>query len=227
MNGEKGGRGTLKVLKNATISHPSDGSLVDVVAGRELPVVAWKRENDQILFTLEDESIQEKNTWLIASSLCDFMQANPEVKTDKIIGRIDIIELPRIGRVDLKDSIVKGGSFTWGEATHEGTRLPNQEVFDNMVRLAQLAQQARQKLGKPMRVTSWYRTRQANAACGGAKNSRHLYGDALDFTVDGLNGRELYSLLDPGWPGGLGMYPWFPALAHIDARGYRARWGAE
>lgn len=229
MNSEKGGRGTLTILKNTQLLHPVNlGMVTDVLAGRELPIVTWRRENSFIVFTLDDEQIEGCNTWQILSSACDFNRANPEVKADKIIGKVDVVELPRIGRVDLKDSIIPKGHFTWGEATHSGTRLPpNQEVFDNILRIGRLAEEARERLGKPMTVTSWHRTRQANQACGGAKNSRHLYGDALDFTVEGMNGHQLYNLLDPWWPGGLGMYPWFPQLCHIDARGYRARWGAE
>ncbi|MDX2096361.1 MAG: D-Ala-D-Ala carboxypeptidase family metallohydrolase [Leptolyngbyaceae cyanobacterium bins.59] len=121
--------------------------------------------------------------------------------------------------------IVQNGSFTWAEATHGGTRLPpNQATVDAIVRIARLAQQARERIGRPLQVTSWYRPPDVNARVGGVSNSRHIVGDAIDFYCDGLTGDQIYWFLDPWWPGGLGRYENFPYLSHIDARGYRARW---
>ncbi|MBD2059386.1 DUF882 domain-containing protein [Oculatella sp. FACHB-28] len=122
-------------------------------------------------------------------------------------------------------SIIPNGNFTWAEATHGGTRMPpNQATVDAMVRIAQLAQQARDRIGRPFRITSWYRSPEVNRRVGGASESRHIVGDAIDFYCDGLSGNQLYWALDPWWPGGLGRYQQFPELSHIDARGYRARW---
>jgi Peptidase M15 len=122
-------------------------------------------------------------------------------------------------------SIIPNGNFTWAEATHGGTRMPpNQATVDAMVRIATLAQQARDRLGRPFRITSWYRPPDINRRVGGASRSRHMVGDAIDFYCDGLTGNQLYRALDPWWPGGLGRYKRFPNLGHIDARRYRARW---
>nr|WP_263971820.1 D-Ala-D-Ala carboxypeptidase family metallohydrolase [Leptolyngbya ohadii] len=71
------------------------------------------------------------------------------------------------------------------------------------------------------RVTSGNRV---NQEVGGASFSRHIIGDAIDFYCDGLTGNQVYRALDPWWTGGLGRYNSFPALCHLDARGYRARW---
>lgn len=101
---------------------------------------------------------------------------------------------------------------------------PNQATVDAIVRVAQLAQQARDRIGRPFRITSWYRPPEVNRRVGGASESRHIVGDAIDFYCDGLSGNQLYWALDPWWPGGLGRYQQFPELSHIDARGYRARW---
>jgi hypothetical protein len=122
-------------------------------------------------------------------------------------------------------SIIPNGNFTWAEATRGGARMPpNQETVDAMVRIARMAQQARERIGRPFQITSWYRTPEANRAAGGASRSRHMVGDAIDFYCDGLTGNQLYWALDPWWPGGLGRYTRFPHLSHIDARSYRARW---
>lgn len=127
--------------------------------------------------------------------------------------------------IDLGTSIIPNGNFTWAEATRGGTRMPpNQATVDAMVRIAKLAQQARDRLGRPFHITSWYRPADINRQVGGASNSRHIVGDAIDFYVDGLSGDQIYWALDPWWPGGLGRYRSFARLSHLDARGYRARW---
>ncbi|MEM9266108.1 MAG: D-Ala-D-Ala carboxypeptidase family metallohydrolase [Cyanobacteria bacterium P01_F01_bin.13] len=127
--------------------------------------------------------------------------------------------------IQLGASIIINGNFTWSEATRGGTRMPpNQATVDGMVRIAKLAQQARDRIGRPFRITSWYRPADINRQVGGASNSRHIVGDAIDFYVDGLSGNQIYWALDPWWPGGLGRYTRFPSLSHLDARGYRARW---
>jgi uncharacterized protein YcbK (DUF882 family) len=92
------------------------------------------------------------------------------------------------------------------------------------VRIARLAQQARDRLGRPFRVTSWYRSPEINERVGGASRSRHMVGDAIDFYCDGLTGNQVYWALHPWWPGGLGRYKRYPMLVHIDARGRRSRW---
>jgi hypothetical protein len=127
--------------------------------------------------------------------------------------------------IQLYAAIVPNGSFTWAEATHGGTRMPpNQTTVDAIVRIAQKAQQARDRIGRPFRITSWYRPPDINRRVGGASQSRHIVGDAIDFYVDGLTGNQLYRALDPWWSGGLGRYTRFPNLCHLDARNYRARW---
>ena len=41
----------------------------------------------------------------------------------------------------------------------------------------------RQLLGVPMTVLSWYRSEELNKAVGGATNSQHKKGEAIDFTI--------------------------------------------
>ncbi len=125
----------------------------------------------------------------------------------------------------LSASIIPGGNFSWTEATQGGTRIPpNQRTVDAIVRIARLAQPARDRIGRPFIITSWYRPAYINAAVGGVGNSRHIVGDAIDFVVENQNGNQLYWALYPWWPGGLGRYRRFPNLCHIDARPNRARW---
>jgi len=127
--------------------------------------------------------------------------------------------------IQLWASIIPDGNFTWAEATHGGTQMPtNQATVDAMVRIAKLAQRARDRIGRPFIITSWYCPPSINRAVAEATYSRHLVGDAMDFICEGLNGNQLYWSLEPWWPGGLGRYIKFPYLCHIDARSYRARW---
>ncbi len=125
----------------------------------------------------------------------------------------------------MAQSILPGGNFTWSEATRGGTRMPpDQATVDAIVRIATLAQEARDRIGRPFCITCWYRPAETNARVAGASISRHIIGDAIDFYCDGLTGRQLYWALDPWWPGGLGRYSQFPYLCYLDARGERSRW---
>jgi hypothetical protein len=127
--------------------------------------------------------------------------------------------------IQLDASIIPNGNFTWAEATRGGARMPpDQPTVDAIVRIAKLAQQARDRIGRPFLVTSWYRPPEINRRVGGASRSRHIVGDAIDFYCSGLTGNQVYWSLDPWWPGGLGRYGRFPALVHLDARGQKARW---
>ncbi|MEO1347990.1 MAG: D-Ala-D-Ala carboxypeptidase family metallohydrolase [Cyanobacteria bacterium J06635_15] len=130
-----------------------------------------------------------------------------------------------LSNLQLHASIIPNGNFTWAEATRGGARMPsNQTTVDAIVRIAKLAQQARDRIGRPFIITSWYRPPEINRQVGGAAFSRHIVGDAIDFYCEGLTGNQIYWALDPWWPGGLGRYTRYPALSHLDARGSRARW---
>ncbi len=86
-----------------------------------------------------------------------------------------------------------------------------------------------------IQVISGYRHPSRNDAVGGATNSMHLYGNALDIRVGDINGDNqinrtdkdlVYSILNKkliGNKGGLGFYPGTMVL-HMDVRGNRARW---
>ncbi|MGF1538586.1 MAG: YcbK family protein [Elainellaceae cyanobacterium] len=121
--------------------------------------------------------------------------------------------------------IIPGGSFTWGEATKDATRIPSSvNIVDNIVQLARQLQQARDQLGRIFFITSWYRPPAINAAVGGASQSYHLFGMAADIDVDGLSGRQVANELLLWWPGGLGIYTRFPNIIHLDI-GPRRTWG--
>ena len=53
--------------------------------------------------------------------------------------------------------------------------------------LVVLLQCIREHFGKPVHITSGYRTAAHNAAVGGSKSSQHLLGRAADFYVEGVD----------------------------------------
>lgn len=77
-------------------------------------------------------------------------------------------------------------NFTWEEAQHTNTNLNNvimnEEIIKNVRQVAEsIMQPLRNYLGKPINVTSWYRSPQVNKQVGGSSNSQHLLGEAVDF----------------------------------------------
>ncbi|NEP19343.1 MAG: DUF882 domain-containing protein, partial [Leptolyngbya sp. SIO4C1] len=103
--------------------------------------------------------------------------------------------------------IVKGGSFTWGEATKDGSRIPaSAAVVNNILDFTQKLQAARNLIGSPFIINSWYRTPAANAAVGGVSNSLHLQGRAVDMYVPGYSVRQVANALMGSWPGGILIY---------------------
>ncbi|MEB3288695.1 MAG: D-Ala-D-Ala carboxypeptidase family metallohydrolase [Leptolyngbya sp.] len=122
------------------------------------------------------------------------------------------------------------GNFTWGEALHVNRatgyyRKPaNARVVQGILRVARAMEEIRRMYGdRPIRINSWYRDPATNAAVGGARFSRHLSGDAVDFVIPGVSCFNVYARLSPWWGnrGGLASSSLF---THIDVRGYRARW---
>lgn len=139
--------------------------------------------------------------------------------------KIGTITIPGLHyKINLVDPIIANGHFYWYEATHNGERIPTDaSITLNIIRLAEELERVRDRLDKPMIVTSWYRPPHINRRVGGASRSRHMTGEAVDLLVPGMNGRELaFQLMD--WSGGLGTYARYPELLHLDVRGYKARW---
>lgn len=64
---------------------------------------------------------------------------------------------------------------------------PDINSLDNLLDLIfYVLQPLRDKLGKPMIITSGFRSKKVNALVGGVSNSQHLYGQACDFVVNGM-----------------------------------------
>lgn len=63
---------------------------------------------------------------------------------------------------------------------------PPPKIVENLRRTAELLEECRRVLGgKPILISSGYRSPALNAAVGGAFSSAHLWGQAADFTCPG------------------------------------------
>lgn len=97
-------------------------------------------------------------------------------------------------------------------------------------RLVRVLQNIRDHFGKPVIITSAYRTAVHNKAVGGAAYSQHCYGRAADIRVAGVTVEQLAAYAEKLLPdtGGIGRYPAAahrPAgWVHIDTRPAKSRW---
>ena len=96
--------------------------------------------------------------------------------------------------------------------------------------LVSILQKIREHFGKPLTITSGYRTPAHNKACGGAAYSQHLYGRAADFKIAGIAPDVVAAYAETLLPGrgGIGVYPPKAGRAegwvHIDTRASKSRW---
>jgi uncharacterized protein YcbK (DUF882 family) len=91
-------------------------------------------------------------------------------------------------------------NFTMSELLHSDTakiyginNIPyDPKVFDNMLTLIlEVLQPLRNYIGKPIIITSGYRSIALNAKVGGDSNSQHITGQAADFFIYGLTIDEI------------------------------------
>ena len=96
--------------------------------------------------------------------------------------------------------------------------------------LVVLLQCIREHFGKPITITSGYRTGTHNTAVGGSRSSQHLLGKAADIQVAGVSVEDVAAYAEslmPAW-GGVGRYPVkagrTKGWVHVDTRPNKSRW---
>ncbi len=206
-------------------------ALYKISAGTELTAILLSNRDRHYYLELE-QAIDGSKNWYAYIGHWDIDEALPEANPVisfqvKPTGRGAAIKVPGISAVvHLGDAICSvSPNFFWYEATHDGMRIPQNSTHTaNIIKMATEAQKVRDRLGKPFKITSWYRPEPWNGRARGARNSTHLSGGAIDFLVEGMNGRQIARAVGD-WDGGMGIYRHFPNLLHLDVRGYRARWG--
>ena len=91
----------------------------------------------------------------------------------------------------------------------------------------------REHFGRPVHITSGYRTAAHNTAVGGSKSSQHLLGRAADLWVEGTTVEAVAAYAESLLPGrgGIGRYPKdakhptrTTGWVHIDTRPGKSRW---
>ena len=108
----------------------------------------------------------------------------------------------------------------------DGSPVPSR-FLGNVKELAKNLQKLRDALGRPIHITSGYRTKSYNSKIGGAPSSKHMLAQAADIQIPGLTprvvGDAIEALIHDGVmvQGGLGRYS---GWIHYDVRGDRARW---
>lgn len=88
--------------------------------------------------------------------------------------------------------------FTMGEAIHSTTaqargikNIPNRQEKKNIRYTAKRLDDVRKLLGRPVVVTSWYRSEKLNRAVGGSSSSGHRNGMSVDILLKkGKNGKK-------------------------------------
>jgi uncharacterized protein YcbK (DUF882 family) len=117
-------------------------------------------------------------------------------------------------------------NFNLSEFNKHGFAL-NETVLRNIQALANNLQVLRDEVGKPIKITSGYRSPEHNAKVGGVKSSRHITGEAADFKIAGMTPKEVAAVIEKliaagkMEEGGIGIYS---TWVHYDHRNTKARW---
>jgi uncharacterized protein YcbK (DUF882 family) len=129
-----------------------------------------------------------------------------------------------LAHLSLRGPIFPGSHFMWEEARCRHCRKLPRDVAP-IINAARMMEKVREVLGgHPIIPNSWCRCPEYNARIGGASNSQHMYGRAVDFGVKAHSPREVQQILSEHRDvvRGLGRYAGF---THCDNRpGEIATW---
>jgi zinc D-Ala-D-Ala carboxypeptidase len=117
-------------------------------------------------------------------------------------------------------------NFRWKELLINQTEMPLYSVLKNLFKIAIVLQNYRNLLldNSPIIITSGWRSEKYNKKIGGAKNSYHIQGMALDFVCTKLKPEEVQKILNPIHKGGM---EFAPTWTHIDIRNERTRFDSK
>ncbi|MEM9264002.1 MAG: D-Ala-D-Ala carboxypeptidase family metallohydrolase [Cyanobacteria bacterium P01_F01_bin.13] len=138
--------------------------------------------------------------------------------------------VPGISQLEMYDPVHRESAqnIFWYELLHfdgKNFRCPeNAAVTQRIIALAKDLQWIRDNCGGgSMTINSGYRDPETNRRVGGARNSRHIYGDACDYTVAGIHPHKMNDWLCSSRLANNGIAS-ASVFTHYDRRSYRARW---
>jgi hypothetical protein len=120
----------------------------------------------------------------------------------------------------LSDNLSLAEAISSATALRKGiANKPTQQHLLNLKEVAlHIFQPCRNHFGKPLRVTSGYRSEALNEAIGGSKKSQHSKGEALDMqSTKGYTNKELFTYIKDHltfdqligeFPDNVGEYAW-------------------
>ena len=92
--------------------------------------------------------------------------------------------------------------ISYKESTRTDTHLPNipddQQVVNMIVTANRVFEPVREYFNKPIAISSFFRSKEVNKKIGGAKNSQHLLGKAIDMdaqVLGGLGNKDIFEYI--------------------------------
>ena len=100
---------------------------------------------------------------------------------------------------------------------------PPRSLWPSLLAVTKVADEARHRLGRPLRINSGYRSPAYNRAISGSSASIHMRGGALDLSGSPATLHKILTQLrkEGFFKGGIGKYRTF---CHVDVRGKNADW---
>jgi len=100
---------------------------------------------------------------------------------------------------------------------------PPRALWPSLLAVTKVADEARHRIGRPLRINSAYRNAAYNRAIGGASASIHMRGGALDLSGSPATLHKILTQMrrEGLFRGGIGRYKTF---VHVDVRGKNADW---
>jgi hypothetical protein len=100
---------------------------------------------------------------------------------------------------------------------------PPRSLWPSLLAVVKVADEARHRLGKGLRISSAYRSPAYNRAIGGASASIHMRGGAIDLSGSPATLHKILTQMraEGLFRGGIGRYRTF---VHVDVRGKNADW---
>lgn len=193
--------GQIKALRDTWLkkkpmqaSALADKEMVKVTCGRICEILNWREQAADA--HVEVELGHGAGTWFI-------WQPHWGVLNEKQAFAAGLVEA--INWSDFEARVTQ--HLTVGEVLQrDRRRIPpvGSSIRAQLIKTAQEFQKMRDAWGRPLGVTSFYRPEPINSQVGGARNSRHVTGQAFDLYPIGASIDTFYDWVKVRWRGGLG-----------------------